>query len=116
MQASDGNLYGMTPNGGDYGYGNVFRITPAGAFTNLYSFTGAGDGASGAEAGACEAGAAECVAGAGMGTVDLAGGAVGGVPERPAASRDMASSICSVGVANWPAFRERSSISESCLT
>ncbi|MCX6925416.1 MAG: immunoglobulin domain-containing protein [Verrucomicrobia bacterium] len=35
---------GTTPTGGDYGNGNIFKITPAGAFTNLYSFTGGVDG------------------------------------------------------------------------
>jgi uncharacterized repeat protein (TIGR03803 family) len=44
LPATDGNLYGTTPTGGAYGYGNVFRITLAGAFTNLYSFTGGLDG------------------------------------------------------------------------
>jgi uncharacterized repeat protein (TIGR03803 family) len=44
LPAADGNLYGMTPTGGDYGYGNVFRITSGGAVTNLYSFTGGIDG------------------------------------------------------------------------
>jgi uncharacterized repeat protein (TIGR03803 family) len=44
LPALDGNLYGTTPNGGDFGYGNVFRITPAGAFTNLHSFAGGIDG------------------------------------------------------------------------
>ena len=44
LASADGNLYGTTPTGGDYGYGNVFRITLAGAFTNLYSFTGGLDG------------------------------------------------------------------------
>jgi uncharacterized repeat protein (TIGR03803 family) len=44
LPATDGNFYGTTPTGGDYGYGNVFRISPVGAFTNLYSFTGGIDG------------------------------------------------------------------------
>jgi uncharacterized repeat protein (TIGR03803 family) len=44
LPATDGDLYGTTPAGGDYAYGNVFRITPTGAFTNLYSFTGGIDG------------------------------------------------------------------------
>jgi uncharacterized repeat protein (TIGR03803 family) len=38
IQASDGNLYGTTPQGGVYGGGTVFRITTAGELTSLYSF------------------------------------------------------------------------------
>jgi uncharacterized repeat protein (TIGR03803 family) len=45
-QASDGNFYGMTAHGGigyngqyDSGYGTIFQATPAGALTNLLSFT-----------------------------------------------------------------------------
>ena len=45
-----GSLYGTTPNGGIYGYGTVFRLTPGKNNdwnqTVLYSFTGGGDGAS----------------------------------------------------------------------
>ncbi len=38
IQATDGNLYGTTLNGGDYNSGTVFRITPQGTLTTLYSF------------------------------------------------------------------------------
>lgn len=38
-----GNLYGTT-GGGAYGYGGVFKVTPNGTETILYSFTGAADG------------------------------------------------------------------------
>jgi uncharacterized repeat protein (TIGR03803 family) len=39
IQATDGNFYGTTEVGGAYGsYGTVFKITPAGALTTLYSF------------------------------------------------------------------------------
>jgi uncharacterized repeat protein (TIGR03803 family) len=36
--ASDGNFYGTTALGGTSGVGTVFRMTPAGQFTTLYTF------------------------------------------------------------------------------
>ena len=46
IQASDGNFYGTTPSGGANDVGTVFKITPAGTETVLYSFKGApADGA-----------------------------------------------------------------------
>jgi len=47
IQASDGNLYGTTNQGGLNGYGTVFVITPAGVESVLHSFsfnTGDGNG------------------------------------------------------------------------
>ena len=44
IQGTDGNFYGTTDSGGTAGSGAVFRITPAGVFTALYSFTGGSDG------------------------------------------------------------------------
>jgi uncharacterized repeat protein (TIGR03803 family) len=38
VQGSDGNFYGTTIQGGAYGYGTVFRISPSGSYTNLYAF------------------------------------------------------------------------------
>jgi len=38
VQASDGNFYGTTYYDGAHGYGTIFRITPKGALTTLYSF------------------------------------------------------------------------------
>jgi uncharacterized repeat protein (TIGR03803 family) len=38
LQAADGNFYGTTYSGGTFGEGNVYRITPGGTFTTLYSF------------------------------------------------------------------------------
>ena len=45
VQGSDGNFYGTTQNGGvtnppcySYGCGTVFKLTPSGALTTLYSF------------------------------------------------------------------------------
>jgi uncharacterized repeat protein (TIGR03803 family) len=46
IQGSDGNFYGTTSAGGTFGYGTVFSITPAGAGTVLYSFSGGTDGRS----------------------------------------------------------------------
>ncbi len=40
----EGNLYGTTGMGGAFGQGVVFKITPAGVETVLYSFTGGSDG------------------------------------------------------------------------
>ena len=45
VQGSDGNFYGTTENGGTFGNGTVFKVSPAGAFTVLYNFTGLNDGA-----------------------------------------------------------------------
>lgn len=39
-QGRDGNLYSTTPLGGAHNLGTVFKITPAGAVTILYSFDG----------------------------------------------------------------------------
>lgn len=39
IQATDGNFYGTTSNGGANGHGVVFRVTPEGTLTVLHSFT-----------------------------------------------------------------------------
>jgi uncharacterized repeat protein (TIGR03803 family) len=44
MQAVDGNFYGVTTFGGVSNLGSIFRLTPAGAFSTVYSFTGGLDG------------------------------------------------------------------------
>ncbi len=44
MQTADGNFYGVTQSGGSNSFGSVFRLTPAGAFSTVYSFTGGADG------------------------------------------------------------------------
>jgi uncharacterized repeat protein (TIGR03803 family) len=46
VQGSDGNFYGTTENGGATGWGTVFKMTPSGTFTVLYSFSGGNDGGS----------------------------------------------------------------------
>jgi uncharacterized repeat protein (TIGR03803 family) len=43
-QGNDGNFYGMTYQGGASNVGTVFKITPSGTLTLLYSFTGYGFG------------------------------------------------------------------------
>ena len=44
IQGLDGNFYGTTYAGGGQGLGTVFRVTPSGALTTLYSFAGSIDG------------------------------------------------------------------------
>ena len=41
---NDGFFYGTTFAGGTNNFGTVFKISPAGVFSNLYSFSGANDG------------------------------------------------------------------------
>jgi uncharacterized repeat protein (TIGR03803 family) len=38
VQGSDGSFYGTTGGGGAYGLGTIFKITPQGTLTTLYSF------------------------------------------------------------------------------
>jgi len=38
---NDGNLYGTTADGGTNGFGTLFRMTPGGALTSLFSFNSA---------------------------------------------------------------------------
>jgi len=38
VQATNGNLYGTTRYGGAHNDGTVFKITPSGTLTTLYSF------------------------------------------------------------------------------
>jgi uncharacterized repeat protein (TIGR03803 family) len=40
IQATDGNFYGATAAGGTMGYGVIFQITSAGAYSILYNFDG----------------------------------------------------------------------------
>jgi uncharacterized repeat protein (TIGR03803 family) len=44
IQASDGNFYGTTANGGADMGGTMFEVTPSGVETVLHSFGGSGDG------------------------------------------------------------------------
>ena len=46
VRDAHGNLYGTTVWGGTYGCGTVFKVTPSGKETVLYSFADDGDGAS----------------------------------------------------------------------
>jgi uncharacterized repeat protein (TIGR03803 family) len=45
VQGADGNFYGTAYQGGGYSFGSIFKMTPAGAVTALYEFTGYTDGA-----------------------------------------------------------------------
>ena len=45
IQATDGNFYGTTYEGGEYGYGTVFKITPNAVLITLHSFYPTVDGA-----------------------------------------------------------------------
>src|SRR6266853_4574794 len=38
IQGTDGNLYGTASSGGAHSQGTVFKITPTGTLTTLYSF------------------------------------------------------------------------------
>jgi uncharacterized repeat protein (TIGR03803 family) len=38
IQASDGNLYGTTQNGGSHGSGMLFKVTPTGKFATIFNF------------------------------------------------------------------------------
>lgn len=40
VQGPDGNFYGSTPYGGTAAKGTLYRVTPAGTFTNIHNFTG----------------------------------------------------------------------------
>lgn len=44
VQGTDGNLYGTTVFGGALGFGSVFKMTPTGTLTTIYSFTNSNDG------------------------------------------------------------------------
>jgi uncharacterized repeat protein (TIGR03803 family) len=45
VQGTDGNLYGTTEEGGTFGFGSVFKLTPGGTLTTIYNFTNTPDGA-----------------------------------------------------------------------
>src|SRR5580693_9411936 len=38
IQATDGNLYGTSWDGGPHNHGTVFKLTPGGVFTTLHAF------------------------------------------------------------------------------
>ncbi len=44
VQGIDGNFYGTTDQGGQYGGGTIFRISSNGTFTNLHSFSSSDGG------------------------------------------------------------------------
>jgi len=43
VQANNGDFYGTTPSGGTHSGGTLFKITPSGTLTTLYSFCAQGD-------------------------------------------------------------------------
>ena len=45
-QGNDGNFYGVLEDGGANSYGSIYQVTPAGALTTIYAFTGGSDGES----------------------------------------------------------------------
>jgi len=49
VQGTDGNFYGTTQYGGSNGTGTIFRVTSAGAFTSLYSFSPSAAGSTSAK-------------------------------------------------------------------
>jgi uncharacterized repeat protein (TIGR03803 family) len=55
VQATDGNFYGTTQSGGTSGRGTVFKITPGGSYSVLYSFSSAAADGSGPSAGLIQA-------------------------------------------------------------
>lgn len=40
LQSGDGNFYGLTSDGGSFGFGTVFRLSPSGALTTIAQFAG----------------------------------------------------------------------------
>ncbi|MGD0813162.1 MAG: choice-of-anchor tandem repeat GloVer-containing protein [Verrucomicrobiota bacterium] len=44
VQTPDGNFLGTTYEGGAYGYGTVFQVSPEGEVATIYAFTGGNDG------------------------------------------------------------------------
>jgi uncharacterized repeat protein (TIGR03803 family) len=45
IELPDGNLYGVSSQGGAFGYGDIFVVTLSGQFGDLYDFGNGGDGA-----------------------------------------------------------------------
>jgi uncharacterized repeat protein (TIGR03803 family) len=44
LDVTGGDLFGLTPTGGAFDQGRVFRLTPSGSLSTAYSFTGGTDG------------------------------------------------------------------------
>ena len=72
VQATDGDFYGTTIAGGAQGNGTIFKITPSGTLTTLYSFCSQ----SGCDYGLAEAGLIQATDGNFYGTTDLGAGTV----------------------------------------
>ena len=76
-QGRDGNLYGVTINGGANGLGMVFSVTPAGVLTTLHDFTKPVSGGTNSDGTGPEGGLTEGADGRFYGTTYY-GGAYGG--------------------------------------
>jgi uncharacterized repeat protein (TIGR03803 family) len=99
VQATSGDFFGTTQEGGAYGYGTVFRITPSGTLTTLHAF-----GAQSGDGQYATAGLVQATSGEFFGTTQD-GGAYGyGTAFRITASGTLTTlySFCSQGIGIYP--------------
>ena len=96
VEGSDGNLYGTTIDGGVHGFGTVFKITPSGPLTPLYSFSGqANDGAFPAAGLVAFRGSLDKLAGGFRGPVDVLLDVDGYLREHPRTAAPRAHQVAS---------------------
>ncbi len=102
VQGSDGALYGVLFAGGTYLQGSVFKITPAGAFSTLFSF-GSADSSSPAPTGTSpNSGVVFGADGNLYGTTSLAGPNTGGTVFRMTPTGDMTTLLSLGGTQTAP--------------